>query len=92
MPGETFSHTSSPDAADAFLVWLGFKDLGRLQFKLVQSCVHIIIQSQTESLTSPLRGALTVVGVDSIHTGSSISTLMARAVINVVLTVSTIET
>lgn len=43
-------------------------------------------------LASPLWGALTVVGVDSVHTGSSIGTLMAWAVINVVLTVGPIET
>lgn len=43
-------------------------------------------------LTCPLWRALTVVGVDSIHTGSSIGTLMTRAVVNVILTVCSIET
>lgn len=45
-----------------------------------------------KSLTSPLWRALAVVGVDSVHTGSSIGTLMTRAVVNVVLTVGPIET
>lgn len=45
-----------------------------------------------KNLTSPLWRALAVVGVDSIHTGSSIRTLMTRAVVNVVLTISPIET
>lgn len=45
-----------------------------------------------KALTSPLWRALAVVGVDSIHTGSSIGTLMTGAVVNVVLTVSPIET
>lgn len=43
-------------------------------------------------LTSPLWWALAVVGVDSVHTGSSIGTLMTGAVINVALTVSPVET
>lgn len=43
-------------------------------------------------LTSPLWRTLAVVGVNSIHAGSSIGTLMTRAVINVVLTVCPIET
>lgn len=42
-------------------------------------------------LTSPLWGALAVVGVDSVHTGPSIGTLMTGAVIYVVLTVGPIE-
>lgn len=42
-------------------------------------------------LTSPLWRTLTVVGVNSVHTGSPIGTLMAWAVINVVLTVSPIK-
>lgn len=45
-----------------------------------------------EALTSPLWRALAVVGVDSVHAGSSISTLMTGAVINVVLAVGPIET
>lgn len=43
-------------------------------------------------LASPLWRALAVVGVDSVHTGSSIGALMTGAVVNVVLTVSPIET
>lgn len=43
-------------------------------------------------LTCPFWGALTVVGINSIHTGSSIGTLMIGAVIYVVLTVIPIET
>lgn len=43
-------------------------------------------------LTSPLWRTLTVVGIDPIHTGSSIGTLVIRAVVDVVLTVSSIET
>lgn len=42
-------------------------------------------------LTGPLRRALTVVCVDSIHAGPSVSALMARAVVYVVLTVGAIE-
>lgn len=42
-------------------------------------------------LTSPLRRTLTVVSVDSIHAGPSISTLMTWAVVYVVLTVGAIE-
>lgn len=44
------------------------------------------------TLTSPLWGALTVVGINPIHADSSISTLMTRTVVNIVLTVSPIET
>lgn len=54
---------------------------------LQTTLVHILCTV----LTSPLLRALTVVSVDSIHTGSSIGTLMTWAVINVVLTVSPIE-
>lgn len=43
-------------------------------------------------LASPLWGALTVVGINPIHADSSISTLMTRTVVNIVLTVSPIET
>lgn len=43
-------------------------------------------------LTSPLWRALTVVGVDSVHAGSSVGALMIGAVVDVVLTVSPIET
>lgn len=43
-------------------------------------------------LTGPLWRALAVVGVDSVHTGSSVGTLMTGAVVDVVLTVSPVET
>lgn len=48
--------------------------------------------AQKNSLTSPLWRTLTVVGVDSIYTCSSIGTLVAGTVIDVVLTVSSIKT
>lgn len=54
---------------------------------LQTTLVHILCTV----LTSPLWRALTVVGVHSIHTCSTISTLMAGAVINVILTVRPIE-
>lgn len=45
-----------------------------------------------KSLTSPLWRALAVVGVYSIHTSSSIGTLMTGTVVYVVLTVGPVET
>lgn len=42
-------------------------------------------------LTRPLRGTLAVVGVDSVHAGPSVGTLVTRAVVNVVLTVGAVE-
>lgn len=42
-------------------------------------------------LTSPLRRTLTVVRVDSVHTGPPIGALMTWAVVYVVLTISAIE-
>lgn len=47
--------------------------------------------SYTQPLTCELWRALAVVGVNSIHTASSIGTLMTRAVIDVVLTISPIK-
>ena len=44
------------------------------------------------SLTCPLWRALAVIGIDSIYTGSSVGTLMTGAIVNVVLTVCSIET
>lgn len=43
-------------------------------------------------LTGPFWGTLTVVGVDSVHAGSSVGALMFGAVVDVVLTVGSIET
>lgn len=54
---------------------------------LQTTLVHIFCTA----LTCPLWRALAVVGVDAIHTGSSIGTLMTGTVINVVLTVSPVE-
>lgn len=45
-----------------------------------------------KSLTGPLWRTLAVVGVDSVHAGSSVGTLVAGAVIDVALAVSPVET
>lgn len=56
--------------------------------RLQSTLVHVLCTV----LTSPLWRALTVISVDAIHTGSSIGTLMIWTVVDVVLTVSSIET
>lgn len=54
---------------------------------LQMALIHIVCAV----LTCPFGWALTVIGVDSIHTGASILTLMGGAIIDVNLTVCSIE-
>lgn len=66
---------------------------GNQTFPAVFQDSHFIYGQDIPVLnTCPLWRALTVIGIDTIYTGSSVGTLMTGTIVNVVLTVCPIET